>query len=165
MQIGGTMRINLSLLLFISAAFFGCNQVESSADDVNRPGLWHLTFVRLQDVLGSPSVIEEPAPEYPARVLRSPVPDHSTCSPGCNCAFQHAMDVCEGDITEHCFASGGFVETCSDAHTILDCGHMQFDSNKHTSGVCLLADSSRTDGFGYITLGRYKITFDRESYE
>jgi hypothetical protein len=154
-----------TLLVASAALAIGCTQTLSSADEVNRPGTWRLTFTRLKDVDGPPYVVAEPAPEYPPRIITSPAVAASGCSPGCSCEFQQATEDCAGDVSERCRAWGGFVETCPAAHTILDCSHEAFDSDTHTVGVCVLEDSTTKTDFGYAQLGRYGVTFDRASYD
>jgi hypothetical protein len=157
--------LSRTLLAASAALAIGCTRSQSSADQVNRPGTWRLTFTHLKDVDGPPYVVEEPAPEYPPRIITSPVVDSSSCSPGCTCEFQSATENCSGDVSELCRAWGGFVETCPAARTILDCSHEAFDSDTQTYGVCVLEDSTTKSDFGYAQLGRYGITFDRVSYD
>jgi hypothetical protein len=150
----------------LTLSLVGCNRVQSDAREVNRSGTWRVTFERLKDVSGPPYEVREPAPEYPPRVMRAPVPDAASCSSGCECRWVTANDDCSGDVSQLCRAVGGFVETCAASHTILNCQPIWFDSERHTSGVCLLEDSSRsTPEFGYDTIRRYGVTLDRASYD
>jgi hypothetical protein len=146
------------------AALFACDQHSSTAADVNRPGLWHVTFTHLVDVGPPDYVREDPAPEYPPRDMTAPMIDPSGCTPGCACTFSTAWDDCVGDVSRTCKARGGFLETCAAAHTILDCSWVSFDSDQHGRGVCVLEDSTQMDEFGYVQLGRYGATMVRVRY-
>jgi hypothetical protein len=154
--------------ILLCAALGACTQTPSSADDINRAGTWKASFARLVDVDGPPYVVSQPAPEYPDRTITAPTIDASGCTPGCTCEWVAASDDCEGDVGETCRAWGGFTETCPDhltGHpTVLDCTHLEFDSDTHTVGVCVLEDTSYSDDFGYRQLGRFQITLDRVSY-
>jgi hypothetical protein len=146
----GGMRMMLFALLL------GCNQYDSHADDVNRPGLWHATFQYLDgaDLQGNRP------PDYPPRDLTAPVID--ACTAGCDCAWVGASNECSGDIAQTCKAIGGFIETCS--KTIFDCSRLSFDSDTHAADVCVLEDSTQMNDFGYVQLGRYWMTLDRVHY-
>jgi hypothetical protein len=141
----------MCLVLALATA---CSTVDSSSQDVNRPGTWQVKFERLVDLDGPPYVTTAPAPEYPTRTMHNPT-DASSCAPGCSCAFVNATDDEEGDGFESWHAWGGFTETCPDAGTTLDCSAIQFESDSHTTGVCSLAPSSQ----------RYQVTLDRQSYD
>ena len=161
--------MNKSLILIVwCAVAAGCTDTPSSAADVNRPGTWNVTFAKLVDLSGPPYTEQEPAPEYPARVMTAPTVDPSGCTPGCTCEWATATDECDGDVETKCRAIGGFTETCHDfvtgSNKILDCTNIYFDSDTHTAGVCVHEDTRTMDEFGYQQLGRYWITLDRASY-
>jgi hypothetical protein len=156
------------MILFLSLSAAGCTQNASSASYVNRPGTWSVSFEKLVDVDGPPYVVTQPAPEYPDRTMsvHQQAVDRSGCSAGCDCQFVNAREQCTGDVAESCHAWGGFLETCVNAKTILDCSQIRFDSDQHTTGVCVLEDSSKMSEIGgYQQLGRYQITLDRKSYQ
>ena len=152
----------MTVLLCLSA-LAGCDRHASSADDVNRPGNWRLSYQRLEDMSDPPYYTIVAAPEYPTRTLHAPHPDN--CSPGCDCSFDVATDDCSGDVTQLCRATVPFSETCAARRTLLDCRSETFDSDEHTVAICTLEDTGHQDEFGFRQIARYEITFDRLSYE
>lgn len=154
--------------IFLLAALGACTTTPSSANEVNRPGTWHASFLTLVDVDGPPYVTYQPAPQYPDRVMSAPTIDASGCTAGCTCEWVSASDECDGDVSETCRAWGGFTQTCPNhltGHpTILDCSHLEFESDTSTIGVCVLEDTSYSDEFGYRQLGRFQVTLDRAGY-
>ncbi len=159
------MTARLVSLLIASAAIAGCTDTQSTAAQVNRSGTWQVSFDRLIDLGEAPYVETAAAPEYPIRVMHSPAPDETSCSPGCTCDFVMASDDCYGDVGQTCHAIGGFVETCATAQTRLDCSEITFETDAGTTGICVLEDLSSMDEFGYKQIRRYEVTLDRLTYD
>jgi hypothetical protein len=161
-RLQNTAGMNKSLLVLLCVA--GCTSTPSSAEDVNRPGTWNVTFTKLVDVDGPPYTEQQPDPAYPPRVMAAPTIDASGCSPGCTCEWTEASDDCEGDVGETCHAIGGFKETCHSFITgsdkVLDCSELTFETDTSTAGVCVLYSSQAP----YENLARYWITLDRATY-
>jgi hypothetical protein len=81
--------------------------------------------------------------------MHAPTADTASCTPGCTCEFVAAVDDCTGDVSPTCLELGGFIETCPDQQTVLDCSRSAFADDASTVVVCVREEVTMHVEFGY----------------